>query len=276
MRSVSFIAALTALALPVSITAQAPTVTPVADTTAKDPNSDLPLKPTRTVKFTTDEGTWMDLEVSPDGRTILFDLVGDIYTVPITGGKATRLTSGMPFDVQPRYSPDGKSIAFVSDRNGSDNLWIMDADGRNPRGITKMERRQFLSPEWTPDGKYIVVSRNAALFTTQYDLFLYHKDGGSGVKMTGNNPPTPPGTPNFGPPVPNNYVGAAFGKDGRYVYAATRLGGAGGYNQTSFGWQISVYDRETGQVFLRTNALGGALRPALTASISCMRRVPTV
>src|SRR5215207_7346021 len=70
------------------------------------PNSDLPLVPTRPLKFTTDEGTWMSLDVSSDGRTIVFDLLGDIYTIPITGGRATRLTSGFPLDVQPRWSPD--------------------------------------------------------------------------------------------------------------------------------------------------------------------------
>ena len=259
--AVFVIAALASLSMPMA--AQAPD-SAGTDTSARTATlGDLPLKSTRAVKFTTDEGTWMQLDVSPDGRTIVFDLVGDLYTLPVAGGKATRITDGMAFDVQPRFSPDGKSIAFVSDRSGSDNLWVMDADGRNPRAITKMEKRQFVSPEWTPDGKYIAVSRNAALFTSQYDLFLYHRDGGSGLKMTGNTP-TPTGPGNFGPPVPSNYVGAAFGKDNRYVWASTRTGGSGGYNQTSYGWQISVYDRETGQVFARTNALGGATRPVVS------------
>ena len=92
----------------------------------------LPLQPTKPLKFTTDEGTWLSLDLSPDGRTIVFELLGDIYTIPVDGGKATRLTSGQPFDAQPHYSPDGKSIVFVSDRSQSDNLWIMNADGTNP------------------------------------------------------------------------------------------------------------------------------------------------
>ncbi|HKG92797.1 MAG TPA: amidohydrolase, partial [Gemmatimonadaceae bacterium] len=257
-----------AAAAPHSLTAQQPPDTTARVDTAKggpaSPRGDLPLKTTRELKFTTDEGTWLSLDVSSDGRTIVFDLMGDLYTMPMAGGKATRITDGPALDAQPRFSPDGRTIAFVSDRNGSDNLWVADADGRNPRAITKGEKSMYLSPEWTPDGKYIVVSKNAALFGTTYDLWMYHKDGGAGLKVT-NAQPAPAGPPNpFNPPSPSNYVGAAFGKDGRYIYAATRLGGAGGYNQTSFTWQVSLYDRETGRTYGRTSALGSAMRPTLS------------
>src|SRR5882724_9188401 len=97
----------------------------------------LPLTPTRIVHFTTNEGTWMSVDVSPDGKTIVFDLLGDLYTLPITGGKATRITSGMAFDAQPRFSPDGSRVLFVSDRGGSPNLWVTDRAGSSARSITK-------------------------------------------------------------------------------------------------------------------------------------------
>ena len=245
-----------------TLSSQTPEAAP-RDSAVTGSSAPLPLVPSRTMRITTDEGTWMSLDVSPDGRTIVFDLVGDLYTIPITGGKATRINSGMGFDASPRYSPDGRSIVFVSDAGGSENLWVMNADGTNPRALTKLEKRQFVSPEWTPDGRYIVVSRNNALFAPQYDLFLYHRDGGTGVKMTGTAPSPPGGAQQQGPPEPNNFVGAAFGNDSRYVYAATRQG-AGGYNQTSLGWQISVYDRETGQISRRTNALGSGMRPVVS------------
>src|SRR5574343_194944 len=82
-----------------------------ADSTKKDTMpytafKDLPLKPEREIKFNTQEGTWMSVDVSPDGKTIAFDLMGDIYTMPIEGGKATTVTKGLAYDVHPRFSPD--------------------------------------------------------------------------------------------------------------------------------------------------------------------------
>src|SRR5688572_3214802 len=109
----------------------------------------LPLKATRTHSFTTTTGTWISLDVSPDGQTIVFDLLGDLYTLPIGGGTATRLTSGLAYDVQPRFSPDGKQIVFVSDRSGGDNLWLISVDGKDSTQITKGNTRDYTSPEWT-------------------------------------------------------------------------------------------------------------------------------
>jgi hypothetical protein len=93
--------------------------------------------PATKVEFDTDEGTWMSCDVSPDGRRIVFDLLGDIYHMSIDGGRAELLSGGVSWESQPRYSPDGKSIVFTSDRDGGDNIWLMDADGRNRRQLTK-------------------------------------------------------------------------------------------------------------------------------------------
>jgi Tol biopolymer transport system component len=131
----------------------------------QQPADDRPERPTtlilesaETIEFTTDEGTWMSLDVSPDGRTIAFDLLGDLYTLPIAGGAAKRIAGGMAFDSQPKFSPDGQTIAFLSDRSGVENLWIANADGSNPRQVTKDRPTQDrpeskLSPSWTPDGQ---------------------------------------------------------------------------------------------------------------------------
>ena len=119
---------------------------------AKDEKWDVQAPKGATVKqvpIQTDEGTWMDVDVSPDGRTIAFTLLGDIYTVPITGGAAKRIAQGMAWEVHPRFSPDGSRIAFTSDRGGGNNIWIMNADGSDKRQLTKESFRLLNQPTWS-------------------------------------------------------------------------------------------------------------------------------
>lgn len=216
----------------------------------------LPLQPTRHLRFTATEGTWMSLDVSPDGRSLVFDLLGDLYTMPLTGGKATRITSGTPFDGQPRWSPDGRSIAFVSDRSGADNVWVADADGRNAHALTREERRTFVSPEWTPDGEYVVASRSMEVVNRpqDYQLFMYHASGrGTGVQLTGRQAAALSGDSTA--PRPRAVFGIAFGGDPRYAWvsaAATK-----GYAQA----QLALLDRASGRLYGRTQEITGALRP---------------
>jgi Tol biopolymer transport system component len=221
--------------------------------TEEDEERPLPLEPARTIAFETDEGSWISLDVSPDGRTVLFELLGDLYTVPIAGGEATRITSGMAFDTQPRYSPDGSRIVFISDRGGADNIWIADADGANAKALTRGSHDVFRSPEWTPDGRYIVVSKGGGT-PPGMQLWLYHVDGGSGVRLTGNSEEQR-----------NLYaLGAAFGRDPRYVWFTERTQGGSVYNQMRFRWQIAVHDRLTGEHFRQSDELGSAMRPVLS------------
>jgi len=124
----------------------------------------LPLIPARTLDFTTDEGTWIDVDLSPDGETIVFELLGDLYTIPVAGGEATRITSGQGYDMQPRYSVDGSEIVFVSDRDGSENIWVANADGSDPRQLTDTERDNYMSPVWTPDGEYVMANKGTQLW----------------------------------------------------------------------------------------------------------------
>lgn len=228
----------------------------VAAAAQAGPARDLPLEPTRRLRFTTDEGTWMSLDVSPDGQTIVFDLLGDLYTVPIDGGQAGRITQGMAFDAQPRYSPDGRSIVFISDRNGSDNVWIANADGTNPRKLTSDERTFFISPEWSPDGDYVIVSKSTEIVARPQDfhLFLYHKDGGSGIQLTGADSSSE-GPRSF---EARAHLGATFGADSRFVYMSASAGG--GYGS----WQIAVLDRATGHLFQRTHEMASGLRPVVS------------
>ena len=217
----------------------------------------LPLKPERKIEFTVDEGSWLSLSVSPDGQTIVFDMLGDLYTLPISGGTAKRITSGLPFDSQPVFSPDGKRIAFTSDRDGSDNLWIANADGSDPKQLSKDKDGDFISPSWTPDGEYVLVSRNQSGLGT-HEIWMYNIHGGSGVQVTKSSP-----TPTTTPQQRLNFLGAIASPDGKFFYYARRTGNFT-YNATFPIWQIVRRDRTTGDEDVITSEPGSAFRPVLS------------
>lgn len=224
----------------------------------KKKKKDLPLEPVRKIEFSTEEGTWLSLDVSPDGQTILFELLGDLYTIPIQGGTAKRITEGMAFDSQPRYSPDGELIAFLSDRDGADNLWIARADGSEPRKLTKSTHDTYVSPAWTPDSRYVMVCKSAA---RGLSLWMYHIQGGSGIELTPSREEQPR---EGGPSSPATIrLGPSMSPDGRYLYFAQKRA-TSLYNQMSFDWEIYRRDMKTGDIDQVTQAQGGAIRPLLS------------
>jgi Tol biopolymer transport system component/imidazolonepropionase-like amidohydrolase len=222
-----------------------------------DPAEDInkPRPDARTVTFTASEGTWMSVDLSPDGSTIVFDLLGDIYTVPVAGGEARAITRGPAFDWHPRYSPDGKSIAFTSDRGGIDNIWLMGADGGNPRAVTTEKDDYVRSAMWAPDGNYLVARKETGKRAgiPPVELWMYHLHGGSGVRLTNSE-------------EINNASGPAFSPDGRFIYYSGRKGGFSYIPNVSRGlWQIYRFDRQTGESVQLTSGIGGAVRPQVTA-----------
>jgi Tol biopolymer transport system component len=210
----------------------------------------LPLKATRTHSFTTTKGTWLSLDVSPDGQTIIFDMLGQLYTLPIAGGKATAITSGLSYSSQARFSPDGKKIVYISDRSGGDNVWIMSLDMKDSVQVTKGNDNGYISPEWTPDGRYVVASKSGGLGGAA-KIWMYNIDGGNGLNlMTSASPML-------------KTVGAAFGKDPRYMWYAARIGDWQ-YNAVGPQYQLYVYDRENGKTSQMSTRFGSAFRPAIS------------
>ncbi len=234
---------------------------PAALAAKKDENKDAwsvetSLAAEKTIRFSTDEGTWINLDVSPDGQRIVFDLLGDLYLLPIEGGRATRLTSGRVFDIQPRFSPDGKQVAFTSDRDGANNLWRIDIDGKNPVQVSKEDFRLLNNPVWTEDGQYLIGRKHftGTRSAGAGELWMYHVSGGlSGLQLTKQkNDQQDQGEPAVSP-------------DGRYVYFSEDVspGPFFQYNKDPHGviYAIRRLDRETGEVIDLVRSPGGAVRP---------------
>jgi len=207
------------------------------------------------IAIDTTEGTWLSLDVSPDGQTIVFDLLGDIYLLPISGGQAQPLTSGMPWDMQPRFSPDGSHLAFISDRDGADNLWIMDRDAGTFSQVTREDFRLVHNPAWEPGGEFLAVRKH---FTRQRsagagEIWAYHRSGGKGVQVVQRRTDQK----DINEPV--------YSPDGRFLYYCEDItaGEDFEYNKNPHGqiYVIKRLNRDSGETRVLVAGLGGAVRP---------------
>ncbi|MDP1978238.1 amidohydrolase family protein [Undibacterium sp.] len=209
----------------------------------------------KTVNIDTRTGTWMSVDVSPDGKQLIFDLLGDLYTLPIGGGETKALTHSMAWEMQARFSPDGKQIAYMSDAGGGDNVWVMNADGSNAHAVSKEDFRLLNNPVWHPKGQYIAARKHYSGTRSlgSGEIWLYHQSGGTGVQLNEK----PNWQKDLGEP--------AFSPDGRYVYYSqdTTPGTAFEYNKNSNGqiYQIFRRDLQDGKVKAFVSGPGGAVRP---------------
>lgn len=224
------------------------------------------------LEFETSEGTFLSVDVSPDGATLVFDLLGHIYRLPAAGGRAECLTqdSGAAINAHPRFSPDGETVAFVSDRGGQSNLWLMDADGSDPRPVHEDGESRVATPAWLPDGRGIVARRFTLSRPRSSGLYLFHPEGGSGVELVGGD------FPRAGWPAPS--------PDGRSLYfhfAPSRE-----RDPVRGAMQVRRLDLETGEVWEVTagqsqqqyqGSSGGAIAPEPSPDgryLAFARRIP--
>ena len=208
-----------------------------------------------TIPINTRSGTWMSVDVSPDGKQIVFDLLGDLYLLPIAGGEAKALTHGMAWEMQARFSPDGKRLTYMSDAAGGDNIWVMDIDGKNAREVSKEKFRLLNNPVWHPNGQYIAARKHytGTRSAGSGEIWLFHAGGGEGVQLNEK----PNWQKDLGEP--------AFSADGRYVYYSqdSTAGLNFEYNKDSNKqiYQIFRKDLQTGKTKAFVSGAGGAVRP---------------
>ncbi|MFT6043686.1 MAG: Tol biopolymer transport system component, partial [Porticoccaceae bacterium] len=212
----------------------------------------------QTITIDTTESTWSNLSVSEDGQAMVFDMLGDIYTMSIVGGEATPLVQGFDWNMQPTYSPDGKTIAYISDRDGASNLWVMDANGGNPHQISKEETALIHTPTWSPDGDYIAVTKGfmSSRSIPAGEIWMYHRSGGDGVMVTERA---------YGPHTQKNMTDPAFSPDGQYLYYTDDMTSGRiweyGKNSTTELFNIMRHDLETGESSSYIGGAGGAIVP---------------
>lgn len=214
--------------------------------------------PLNTVNIKSAEITWASLDVTPDGQHIVFDTLGDIFISAIDGGDARALTQDFAWNIHPAVSPDGTKIAFISDRDGLSNVWIMNIDGTELRQVTTEKNNIIHSPKWSPDGQYIVVTKGimSSRSIPAGEIWMYHHTGGTGlaIKERVN-----------GLKDQKNIADPAFSHDGQYIYYTQDVssGFRFSYNRdplTSV-FAITRFDRETGEEERFISGTGGAVVP---------------
>jgi Tol biopolymer transport system component len=219
------------LALAIPVSAQAPAF-----------HVDSIKAPIKRLEFTTSEGTWIGVDVSPDGQRIVFDLLGHLYEMPFAGGEATPLTSGRSYNHLPRYSPDGTRILFTSDRSGKEEIWVLHRGTDSVEKVSKLPHRAFAAT-WSRDGR--------AIYLAAMDLGARYS--GHRIDLHGSRTELVAGgvfsAPTHWSEHPSN---------GKVYFSQP----AGPLYHTGF--QLKTYDLATGEVATYLSRPGGAADPVLS------------
>ena len=225
-----------------------------------------PLGASADMQLTTDEGTWMNVDVHPDGEHLVFDLLGDLYLLPIAGGDAVSLTSGAAYDLQPRFSPDGQRLMFTSDRGGRDAVWFADFDGESLsefKALNEGKDNTWGSGAWDETGDWVFVRKRQTDISSIgiSELWMFHTDGGSGMKLVGAGAEA---------------ASFSASSDGRYLYYGASEGFSYGRNPHTGVWSVNRYDRETGESRVVSDGNGSSATPLLSPEgnrVAFVRRI---
>jgi WD40 repeat protein len=214
----------------------------------------------RLLDFTVTEGTWMSLDVSPDGREIVFDLLGHLYLLPIAGGWAKQITHGSALHRQPRFSPDGRFLTYVSDEGGGPNIWIANSDGRDAYQLSALSGYPYgavTSPTWSPDGGVVVAAqmigaaRTGRVPPSLHDRWLLaaYDVGRKQMRWISDT----------SSPSPASVLGPAFLPEGKALYASVQ-------DMVPGLWKLARIDLATGRIQSEMwNLLPrGGMRPAVS------------
>lgn len=204
-------------------------------------NVDSIRAPMKRLEFTTTQGTWMGVDVAPDGQHIVFDLLGHLYEMPAAGGEGRPLTKGRSYNHLPRYSPDGRRILFTSDRSGKEELWVLHRGTDSVEKVSQLPGRAFLGT-WSRDGR--------SIYLTTMDLgarYAAHRIDvhGSRTDLVANGVFAPPGHWSEGT---NGKV--YFSEPSGPIYQA--------------GFRIKSYDLKTAKVENYLERPGGAADPLVS------------
>ena len=198
--------------------------------------------PFSSFRYDARKGTWIGLDVSPDGRTIVFDLLGHLYQMPIAGGEATALTQGRSWNQFPRFSPDGKRLAFTSDRSGSEDLWVMDLGDGALKNVSQMELPVFQGT-WSRDGRHLFGT--ALNLRVRFPTYRFNFLGGKQELIPA------------GERTPVNHFVHRSSENALYFEHNDQL-------LPRSGPRVKRYDLETGKVRVYIERPGGAANPRLS------------
>lgn len=205
--------------------------------------------PTAAVTLELNEATWMS--VSVHAERFVTDVLGDLFLGAVGGGPLERITEGAAWDTEAAWSPDGRFIAYVSDRDGNEQLWLYELASKTSRKLTDEAEARITDPAWSPDGQWIVARRRTvdtrSIGVTE--LHRYHAVSGKGHGLTALDAHPHAGEASIG--ARSMFYSTRYG---RFEYGGDPVAGL---------WEIVERDLRTGKERTAVSGAGSAARPLL-------------